>query len=174
MGCLCAKPKKSNQDSSVQLNTQQKSYSFAKGSQQEEIFNILHENDLNDRSLITIAELIINCNQDSKNKKSLVHPPPQDQLLLCRSWVYKRGHVIRNWRKRYCVVDKTELKYYSGASDAPPYGKNLKGKIGMLGAICIVKQSLDGNFLDVEIYGNLGDKDLFFQVENDEEGKVRF
>lgn len=98
----------------------------------------------------------------------IVCPPPEK--LLCGFWIHKRGHVVRTWKKRYCVLDKSDLKYYQQESRDPPYGKNFKGKVALLGAVCIVTPSDDNKQIEVEIYGNHGEKDLFFYVENTEKG----
>ncbi|RYH06177.1 hypothetical protein EON65_43200 [archaeon] len=105
------------------------------------------------------------------NSESLLHYPSSNDLLA-RHWIRKRGHVVRSWKRRYCVLDKTEIKYYTEHSDQPPYGKKLKGGLAMLGAICIVSIADNGKMINVEIFGNVGEKDLFFYVENDEPGQV--
>ncbi len=96
---------------------------------------------------------------------------PSPEKLLCGYWIHKRGHVVRTWKKRYCVLDKSDLKYYQQELREPPYGKGFKGKVALLGAICIVTPSEDNKQIEVEIYGNHGEKDLFFYVENTEKGQ---
>eukprot|EP01031_Cornospumella_fuschlensis_P030522 gene30522-36885_t len=106
---------------------------------------------------------------DDKSE-SLLHYPSSNELLA-RHWVHKRGHVVRSWKRRYCVLDKTEIKYYTEQSDQPPYGKKQKGGLAMLGAICIISIADNKKTINVEIFGNIGEKDLFFYVENDEPGQ---
>lgn len=108
---------------------------------------------------------------DKKGNISLITCPPTE-LLLCRFWIYKRGHLVRTWKKRYCVLDKSDLKYFSKESKEPPYGKGFKGKVALLGAVCLTQISHDNKHIEVEIYGNHGEKDLFFYVENTVKGEV--
>ena len=108
---------------------------------------------------------------DKKGIISLITCPPTE-ALLCRFWIYKRGHLVRTWKKRYCVLDKSDLKYYAKDSKEPPYGKGFKGKVALLGAVCLTQTSVDNKHIEVEIYGNHGEKDLFFHVENTIKGEV--
>lgn len=107
---------------------------------------------------------------------SLTVCPPSDSLI-CGFWIHKRGHVVRTWKKRYCVLDKSDLKYFQHepttppSKGQPPYGNGFKGKVALLGAICIVTPSEDNKQIEVEMYGNHGEKDLFFYVENSEKGQ---
>ncbi len=107
----------------------------------------------------------------------IISPPPE--LLLRRIWINKRGHMLRTWKKRFCVLEKNELKYYQSENPNPPYGNVLKGHISLLGAVCNVslgEKSDSGSegVLCVEIFGNLGEKDLFFEVEFGVEGQVAY
>ena len=109
------------------------------------------------------------------NGRSIIYTPPSEYLLR-RTWINKRGHMLRTWKKRYCVLEKNELKYYQSADPNPPYGKSLKGQIALLGAVCSV--SLSGGMkndplrLCVEIFGDKGEKDLFFELDFNEEAQV--
>lgn len=110
------------------------------------------------------------------NGQSIMFTPPSEYLLK-RTWINKRGHMLRTWKKRYCVLEKNELKYYQSADPNPPYGKGLKGQIALLGAVCSV--SLSGGLknepltLCVEIFGDKGEKDLFFELDFTEDAQVR-
>lgn len=111
-------------------------------------------------------------NPSSPAMESLLRIPPLDQILV-RHWIHKRGHVVRSWKKRFCVVYRNEIRYYSEPQDTPPYGKRLKGQVALFGAVCLVKGSANGQTIEVEIYGNHGEKDLFFYVDNTSQGQVR-
>jgi hypothetical protein len=102
--------------------------------------------------------------------ESLIKYPPAEELQG-RYWLHKRGHVVRTWKRRYCVLDRAGLKYYKEASDVPPFGKGYKGGLALLGAVIVVKTSEDRKTINVDLYGNLGEKDLFFYVENDKKGQ---
>lgn len=118
-----------------------------------------------------IPMIIKNAPEIAAFKQSMIVTPPADELQA-HCWIQKRGHVIRNWRKRYCVLGINKIQYYTQSLPEPPYGKNLKGSVALFGAICITKESEDFNLIHVEIYGNRGQKDLFFTVDNNEEGQV--
>lgn len=111
--------------------------------------------------------------------ESIISTPPSEALLR-RIWINKRGHMVRTWKRRFCVLEKNELKYYRRADPHPPYGKGLKGSVSLLGAVCSVyvadgadgaSSSGGGPPLCVSIFGDLGEKDLFFEVENTEEAR---
>ena len=44
-------------------------------------------------------------------------------------WLLKQGHVIRNWKKRWFVLDKGVLRYYVKPLDEEPFGDGLKGEM---------------------------------------------
>lgn len=174
MGACCSKPKPTRVgDPEEERNTFTMSKQSAKSSsaknatpQQTATTNILH-NQMGDS-----LPLIV-CNHPSQEecRKSLVSAPPAEDLLV-RFWINKRGHLVRSWKKRYCVLEKNEIKYYAKPFHEPPYGKNLKGHVALFGSVCIASESEDFKEINVEIFGSLGQKDLFFMVENTEEGKV--
>lgn len=117
--------------------------------------------------------LVLCPDANEEKSESLVHYPSSNHLLA-KHWIHKRGHVVRSWKRRYCVLDKTEIKYYMEHSDQAPYGKKHKGGLAMLGAICVISVADNNKTINVEIFGNVGEKDLFFYVENDEPGQVGF
>lgn len=120
-----------------------------------------------------IKNIFMNGGKPTNSSYSLTICPSADELVH-QCWINKRGHVVRTWRRRYCVLDKSSLHYYAEPSSEPPYGKDLKGSIGLLGAICDVEESADGSIINAEIYGSYGEKDLLFSVENNAEGQVSF
>ena len=102
---------------------------------------------------------------------SLIICPPSEYLLK-RMWIKKRGHMVRTWKKRYCVLEKNELKYYTKPDTEPPYGKNLKGHLALMGAVMNIVSSESDSTICVEIYGNLGEIDLFFELDYNLEAQV--
>jgi hypothetical protein len=46
-----------------------------------------------------------------------------------KGWLSKEGHFIKNWKKRYFVLNQGYLRYYERAIDEPPYGVSLKGEV---------------------------------------------
>lgn len=157
--CLSKKTRASNmRDSVVSMGTTKSSESSTT--------NILH-NKMGD------AISMIVCNHPSHQHltKSLLIAPPTEEILT-RFWIQKKGHIIRTLKKRYCVIEKNDIKYYGNPSPDPPFGKNLKGHISLAGAVCIAEESEDFTSIDVEIFGSLGENDLCFTIDNTEEGKV--
>lgn len=145
-----------DRDSTLSMNTTRTEYTT----------NILH-NKMGE----TIPMIVCNHPSCQQFSKSLFIAPPTEDLLS-KFWIQKQGHLIRTLKKRYCVIEKSEVKYYGQPHTEPPYGKKLKGHITLAGAVCIVEESDDFSSINVEIFGSLGEKDLFFTVDNTEEGKV--
>lgn len=40
----------------------------------------------------------------------------------CHGWLYKQGHSLRTWRRRYCVLKDHQLFYYGKMSHTTAYG----------------------------------------------------
>lgn len=60
--------------------------------------------------------------------KSLIEVPELSELDK-RTWAYKRGHMVRNWRKRYIVINDGEVLYYEKCDERTKSGINPKGKV---------------------------------------------
>jgi hypothetical protein len=119
----------------------------------------------------TLSLIVQNHPSRVEHIRSLIIAPPAEDLLV-KFWVQKRGHLVRSWTKRFFVLQKSEIKYYTQEIPEPPFGKYLKGQVSLCGAVCISSESEDFREINVEIFGSLGEKDLFFSVENTEKGKV--
>jgi hypothetical protein len=63
--------------------------------------------------------------------KSLIEVPGLNELDK-RTWAYKRGHMVRNWRKRYIVINDGEVLYYEKCDERTKSGINPKGKVSDL------------------------------------------
>lgn len=48
-------------------------------------------------------------------------------------WLRKQGHIVRNWKERYFVLNNGYMTYYVDKSDKPPFGKDSKGQICLAG-----------------------------------------
>jgi hypothetical protein len=46
-----------------------------------------------------------------------------------KGFLWKLGHRVKNWKRRYFVLENGVLKYYVNPSDRHPYGSRLKGII---------------------------------------------
>jgi hypothetical protein len=60
---------------------------------------------------------------------------------LKKGYLFKQGHVVRNWKKRFFVLENGWLMYFVHATHVYPYGLEEKGKISLRGA----KIVLEGN-----------------------------
>jgi hypothetical protein len=169
MGCVCSKKKPLPKDRSQPDHDE-----YSSNNRETEVPNVLHQNGsprAQTSSMVALSSIAQRFHTNKLESHSLFHSPTADQLLK-RCWINKRGHLVRTWKKRYCVLDKNDLNYYVQPSNEPPYGKKRKGKIALLGAVCVDKESEDGLQIEVEIYGNVGEKDLFFWVDNNKDGQV--
>mmetsp|Transcript_20199 Transcript_20199/g.30780 ORF Transcript_20199/g.30780 Transcript_20199/m.30780 type:complete len:703 (+) Transcript_20199:25-2133(+) len=72
---------------------------------------------------------------DEEDKKAF--PPESWPPFVTRGWLWKKGHIRHNWKRRYFILsqDWTELKYYAGVSSSneQPIGEPL-GRIVLGGA----------------------------------------
>jgi hypothetical protein len=48
--------------------------------------------------------------------------------VLKKGWMKKQGRsgVVKNWKKRFFVLNNGKISYYVDELDKPPYGENLK------------------------------------------------
>lgn len=106
---------------------------------------------------------------DSVIGKSLLSPM-LDSEVYRRGWAEKRGHMVKNWKKRWFVVDKTEIRYYVKEKEAEPFGDGLKGQVSIVFATIesVVEKDDKGNTIDVVVVRN-SDKDLFLTFAEAEE-----
>lgn len=74
------------------------------------------------------------CHGDSSKQlanplgESLVNPPVHDKVHI-RGWLMKRGHMVQNWKKRYVIISKDEIRYFVKDSDKYPFGEGQKGHV---------------------------------------------
>lgn len=89
---------------------------------------------------------------------------PSIKSLKKAGWLQKRGHMVRNWKKRFIVLIDGEILYYDKANKAETNGAGKpKGKLHLLGAICEFKQNDSVKLPTIEIIGRQGEKDLLLQ-----------
>lgn len=127
--------------------------------------------------------------------KSLMEIPDISQLDK-RIWAYKRGHMVRNWRKRYIVIYDGEVLYFEKCDERTKAGINQKGKVmymahapfgplivcaivcelcgqvHLLGANCSMKLN-EEDMPVLEIVGRHGEKDLLLRFDSMEVAQVR-
>lgn len=60
-----------------------------------------------------------------------------------------RGTLIRNWKRRYFVLELGILKYYEKKlpSEEPPYGESLKGEVKLQGANAEIDEKANGVYM---------------------------
>lgn len=175
MGCICSK-KKTRERSMSGVESTTASFAAprppalpkpAKQQVTAEVYNILSVEQRVYHDVQCVGDIV--SQKYYLSSQSLLKYPSSDELLA-KCWIQKRGHVVRTWKKRYCVLEKSDLKYYADLQGTTP--KGLKGGLALFGAVCVVKPAED-KVINVEIYGNYGEKDLLFYVDNSEEGQVR-
>lgn len=97
------------------------------------------------------------------NGNSLIKTPSAQALGL-RGWLSKRGHVVRNWKRRYFILTSIGLKYYKKELPIEPYGGDLCGEMSLRGAVLNI--STHNNFLKhIQIVGRHGEKDLLIEID---------
>lgn len=77
----------------------------------------------------SVDNVIEEVNQEEDDEiPSAFECPPKLQ-----GWVRKQGHVIKNWKMRYFVLNRGYLSYYADKSSNPPFGTNMKGQLCLAG-----------------------------------------
>lgn len=77
----------------------------------------------------TITNTLEEVEQDGYDEiPSAFECPPKLQ-----GWVRKQGHVVKNWKMRYFVLNRGYLVYYADKSSNPPFGTNAKGQLCLAG-----------------------------------------
>jgi hypothetical protein len=62
-----------------------------------------------------------------------------------KGFLVKQGHVVKNWKNRFFVLQEGLLCYYESELVNPPYGVHKKGEISLLGA----RLEVNKNFLSI-------------------------
>lgn len=69
--------------------------------------------------------------------KSVATLPP-----LKKGFILKEGHLIKNWRNRFFVLDAGTLTYYESSTDTYPYGVTKKGEMFLKDATLNVDRNI--------------------------------
>jgi len=90
---------------------------------------------------------------------------------LKKGWMKKerRGGALKNWNKRWFVLEAGIIKYYEKELAQPPFGDSLKGELSLLSAVI---DQVKGKCTDKQIYitSGSGDKDqLLMECETVED-----
>ena len=58
---------------------------------------------------------------------------PLTAPMMLRGWMKKQGHMVKNWKTRYFVLEEGLLSYYVDQRDVTPYGADRKGRVCLAG-----------------------------------------
>lgn len=61
---------------------------------------------------------------------------------LKKGFILKEGHLVKNWKNRFFVLENGVLAYYESSTDKAPYGVNKKGEILLQGTIAKVDKNV--------------------------------
>jgi hypothetical protein len=102
---------------------------------------------------------------NSLTGESLLSPMTEDEVYR-RLWAQKRGHMVKNWKKRWFVLDRSEVRYYTREKAQAPFGEDLKGQVSIVfGSIdTAVEKDDKGVDIEVVIVRNT-DKDLYMTFD---------
>jgi hypothetical protein len=78
-----------------------------------------------------------NSRSNSVPTKSSMPAPP-----IKKGMVLKEGHIVRNWKNRYFVLEKGKLTYYESQSSEYPYGVGKKGDLSLKGVTTVCSKSM--------------------------------
>jgi hypothetical protein len=73
---------------------------------------------------------------------------------LKKGFILKEGHLVKNWKNRFFVLDGGVMTYYESSTDKPPYGVNKKGEIILKGA----KAKVEKNIITISHVGDAAAK----------------
>jgi len=94
---------------------------------------------------------------------------PTVKSLKISGVLEKRGHMVRNWKSRFIVINDGEILYFDKSNETKTAGVGKpKGKLHLLGAICELKEN-EAKLPTIEIIGRAGEKDLLLQFKTLEE-----
>ena len=60
-------------------------------------------------------------------------PAPQENKVpdLKKGYILKQGHLVKNWKNRFFILEEGLLTYYESSTANAPYGVNKKGEMSM-------------------------------------------
>jgi len=64
-------------------------------------------------------------------------------------WLSKQGHVVKNWKKRWFVLEKGVLRYFVKPMGQVPYGEGLKGEMILENYVVIARE---GRSFELQTY----------------------
>jgi hypothetical protein len=95
-------------------------------------------------------------------------PPPLTGYLT------KRGHIIKNWKLRFVVLEQGRLQYYeegdNSPSARPPYGRGIKGSMSLSDVVFGGRSAKDP--LKLFLIDQMAEKELYMRSCSSEEAEV--
>lgn len=89
--------------------------------------NVVREDDDDDDDDITpVEEQLASCALPVCTPDKTASPTSQIPTVVM-GYLMKQGHFVKNWKKRFFVVERGVLRYYEKEQENHPYGINLKG-----------------------------------------------
>jgi hypothetical protein len=67
---------------------------------------------------------------------------PTGPPALKKGMILKEGHVIRNWKNRFFVLEKGKLAYFENQKADYPYGVTQKGEVSLKGVSVSVNKNI--------------------------------
>ena len=89
--------------------------------------------DLLERRVSKVQQIKDDCDRSAR-EETLAARVQREETLAARvqqGWLRKQGHVRRNWKRRWFVLERGVLRYYVEPLAIHPYGANLRGEINL-------------------------------------------
>lgn len=89
----------------------------------------------------------------SSSSSAAALPKPEEQTVLAppvqlakmpalkKGFILKEGHLVKNWKNRFFVLEAGIMTYYESSTDKPPYGVRKKGEMVLKGATAKVEKN---------------------------------
>jgi hypothetical protein len=91
-------------------------------------------------STSSVASPQTNENNSRSNSVPTKSSMPAPQIK--KGMVLKEGHIVRNWKNRYFVLEKGKLTYYESQSSEYPFGVGKKGDLSLKGVTLVCSKSM--------------------------------
>jgi hypothetical protein len=75
---------------------------------------------------------------DNARKDTKTKPRPPGR----KGTIFKQGHLVKNWKSRFFILEKGVLTYYESSTTTPPYGKNMKGFLNLNNCTVAVEKTI--------------------------------
>lgn len=90
-----------------------------------------------------------------RQESSVVSKPISSLPPLKKGFILKEGHLFKNWKNRFFVLEAGTMIYYESSTDTYPYGVRKKGEIILKGTTAKVNQ----NIITISFEGDAASRD---------------